>query len=132
MNADPNTPLPPRKQSDFDVLQKEMMNAVEEGIKPFGMRPVGGTFTASRNAAAGIVASQPHDIGDVRDYIGSAQRMLEVARRAAIEATSAYNARRSQLLDRMADELRKLDEDHASAMHGLMDTIRKLEALRAP
>jgi hypothetical protein len=69
--------------------------------------------------------------GDELDrYMRHAERMLEIARQKQLALEAVYGRRRRELVNKLSDELHRLEAEHDAATDNLRSIIARLEAMR--
>jgi hypothetical protein len=69
-------------------------------------------------------------IGEVEGYLRNGERMLQLARKRLIDVDAVYRKRRGELVNKLSDELSKLDHEHEADVLGIRRIIARLEAMR--
>jgi hypothetical protein len=75
-------------------------------------------------------AAATSPIGDVERFLHQGEAMLEVARRRLIELEMRFGQKRRVLVNRLSDDLVRLENEHQAAVQPVQGMIARLEALR--
>ena len=118
----------------FDSLRQDLESALDKDIpakdSAFVIKP---DIPAKDSAFVIKPANGKLDelrFGEVEGYLRNGERMLQLARKRLIDVDALYRKRRGELVNKLSDDLAKLDHEHEADVLSIRDIITRLEAMR--